>query len=65
MRFSDIIGSFNISTYPQVALVIFLAVFVLITVRLLRREATREAEDARTLPLDDAPLRTDREATSN
>jgi cbb3-type cytochrome oxidase subunit 3 len=65
MRFSDIIASLNISTYPQVALVIFLSVFVLISLRLLRREATAEANQAGNLPLEDAPLRHAPTDTSN
>lgn len=53
MRFSDIIGSFDISTWPQAALVIFLAVFVAVSVRLLGRERGREAREAAMLPFGD------------
>ncbi len=55
MRFSDIIGSFNISTWPQAALVIFVCVFVAVSLRLIGRERSREAREASMLPLDEGP----------
>ncbi len=56
-------SSFDLSFYPQVALVLFLAVFIGICWRtLLRRE--RNAEDPAMLPLqDDQPTPASRENT--
>ncbi|MEY3230332.1 MAG: hypothetical protein RL689_421 [Planctomycetota bacterium] len=53
MRFSDIIASLDISTWPQAALVIFVCVFLAVSIRLLGRERVREAREASMLPLDD------------
>jgi hypothetical protein len=57
MRFSDIIGSLNISTYPQAALLIFIGVFVAVSVRLFTKGTREQYEGAGGMPLDEAPLR--------
>lgn len=57
MRFSDIIGSLNISTYPQVALIIFIAVFIAVSVRLFTKTTREQYKGAGELPLDEAPVR--------
>ena len=66
MRFSDIIGSLNISTYPQAALLIFIGVFVAVSARLFLKSTRQQYEGAGLLPLNEAPVRTkDTETTTN
>ncbi len=55
MRISDIVSNMNLATYPQIALVIFLAVFAAVTWRVLRNRHAREYAEAARLPLEDAP----------
>jgi cbb3-type cytochrome oxidase subunit 3 len=59
MRFSDIIGALNISTYPQVALLIFIGVFIAVSARLFIKGTREQYEVASGLPLDEAPVRGD------
>ncbi|MGF1511671.1 MAG: cbb3-type cytochrome oxidase subunit 3 [Myxococcota bacterium] len=51
MRLSELMSSMDLSFYPQVALVIFLAVFIGVVVRLFTRK--EEYERAARLPLED------------
>ena len=53
MRLSDIMSNMNLSFYPQVALVIFLAVFVAVVVRVFSKSAAKDYEEASKLPLED------------
>ena len=55
MKLTDIMSYADLSTFPQVGLVIFLVVFATVAWRVLRpAAATREAlERAARLPLDD------------
>lgn len=56
MKLSDIMGYADLSIYAEVAMVIFLLVFVTIAVRLWlpsKQDALREAS---MLPLNDEPL---------
>lgn len=55
MRISDIVSSMDLATYPQVALIIFLSVFAVVSWRTFRRKHTQEFADAAKLPLEDAP----------
>jgi cbb3-type cytochrome oxidase subunit 3 len=52
MRLSDIMSQMGLATYAELALVLFLGVFVAVTVRLFR---TKEGEHLRAarIPLDD------------
>jgi cell division protein FtsL len=56
MRFSDIIGSLDISTYPRVALILFIGVFIAAVGRVIANRASDELTHAARLPLEDAPL---------
>jgi hypothetical protein len=56
MRFSDIIGSLDISTYPQVALIIFIGVFIAAVGRVIAKRSSEGLDQAARLPLEDAPL---------
>ncbi len=58
MRLVDVLSSVDLSVYPEAAIVIFLGVFLLTTLRVLRRPRT-EIERAARLPLDDSPIRRD------
>lgn len=53
---SDLVGGLELSAYPQVALVIFLGVFVLVLLRVFARSRKAEYERAATIPLEDAPV---------
>jgi cbb3-type cytochrome oxidase subunit 3 len=55
VKLSDIMGNAGLAFYAEVALVIFMAVFVLITVRLFMPSAQQELREAARLPLDDDP----------
>jgi cbb3-type cytochrome oxidase subunit 3 len=55
MRLSDIMSALRLSTYAEVALVLFILAFVAITVHVFRRKNAAEWELARHLPLEDAP----------
>ena len=57
MRLSELISRLSPSQFTEIAMVIFLAVFVAITIRALRRSARPIHEHAAGLPLaDDAPI---------
>jgi hypothetical protein len=53
MRLSDVIGSLDIATYPQIALVIFLAVFAAVCWRLLRHTTSQQMRSLSMIPLDE------------
>ena len=53
MRLSDIMGHAGLSTYAEVALVIFLIAFLLIAVGVFAPSRTREFDEASRMPLDD------------
>ncbi len=50
---SDIVSFLDLSTYPQVALVIFLGVFVGVLWRVLDRTRAAELESHGRMPLED------------
>lgn len=52
MRLSDIVSNLDLSIYPQVALLIFVATFIAISIRTLRR-SRREMDAHARLPIDD------------
>ena len=55
MKLSDIMGHADLAFYAQVALVLFLAVFVAVAVRVLRPSRKTALEAAGAMALEDAP----------
>jgi len=55
VKLSDIMGYANLSTYAEVALLIFFIVFVALSVRLFLPGQEAELRAAARLPLDDDP----------
>jgi cbb3-type cytochrome oxidase subunit 3 len=53
MKLSDIMGHANLSMYAEVAMVIFLIVFVAVAVRLFLPSRQQDLRDAARLPLED------------
>lgn len=53
MKLSDIMGNAGLSMYAQVALVMFLAVFIAVTIRTWAPSRKREMDEAAMLPLND------------
>ncbi len=53
MKLSDIMGNANLSFYAEVALVIFLVVFLAVAVRLFLPSRQKDLEEASRLPLED------------
>lgn len=62
MRLSDIVGHLDLATYPIVAMVIFLAVFAGVCLRVFTKARNAEFAKAAAMPLEDAPATTN---TSN
>jgi cbb3-type cytochrome oxidase subunit 3 len=54
MGLSSIVSKAGLGSYAEIALLIFLAVFVAVTVHTLRKKREAEFEHASRLPLDDA-----------
>lgn len=52
MRLSELMSKMDLSAYPQVALIIFLAVFAGVLVRVFSRKRGPEYRRAARLPLD-------------
>ncbi len=50
----DLLGQLDYSTFAELALLSFLAIFAVVAARTFRRPADEDDRDAR-LPLDDAP----------
>jgi hypothetical protein len=53
MKLSDIMSGAGLSNYAEIALVIFLAVFVIMAIRTFAPSRSREMKEASMLPLDD------------
>lgn len=53
MRLTDIMSGLNLSIYPQIALVIFVAIFTGVLIRVFSRSRKSEFERAANLPLND------------
>lgn len=53
MKLSDIMSNAGLSMYAQVALVLFLGVFIAITIRTFMPSRSRELDEAAQLPLDE------------
>lgn len=54
MKLSDIMSHAGLSSYAQVALVIFLTVFIAIVIRTFWPSRNAELQEAALLPLDDS-----------
>lgn len=65
MRLSDLMSRLELSVYPQVALVIFLGVFVAVMVRIFGRTRSRELDRAAMLPLEDSPIASTKEGRAS
>ena len=63
MKLSDIMSAAGLSIYADIALVIFLVVFLAITIRTFAPSRGRELDEASRLPFDDGRIaaRTTRE----
>ena len=55
MKLSDVVGHAGLAIYAQIALLLFLAVFVAVVVRVFRPSAKADLEAAGRMPLEDAP----------
>lgn len=53
MKLSDIMSHAGLSSYAEVALVLFLGVFIAITIRTFLPSRSRELYEASLLPLED------------
>lgn len=60
MKLSDIMSYAQLSVYTEVALVLFLGVFLAITIRTFMPSRTKELEAAARLPLEDDVVLTPR-----
>ena len=61
MRLSDIMSNAGLSTYAEVALVIFLVAFLLITLSVFAPSRRQEFDEASRMPLDDTHPQTPRQ----
>jgi cbb3-type cytochrome oxidase subunit 3 len=53
MKLSDVMSSMGLAAYAEIAMVIFLAVFLAVALQLLRKKNIEAYERARLIPLDD------------
>lgn len=53
MRLSDLMSAADLDIWPQMALVIFIAVFVGVVVKTFAKSQQKNHEEARFLPLED------------
>lgn len=60
MRLSDIMSNAGLSTYAEIALVIFLIAFLLITLSVFAPSRKQEFDEASRMPLDDTHPQTPR-----
>ena len=58
MSLSDIMSNAGLAFYAEVALVLFLLVFIVVVARLLLPSRRRELDEASRLPFDDEPSTT-------
>ena len=62
MKLSDIVSYAQLSSYAEVALVLFLGVFIAVSIRTFMPSRNREHEAASRLPLEDDVVLTPRHA---
>lgn len=53
MRLSDVMSAMDLTTFPQVALVLFLGVFLVVVVRVYVRGRAADFEGVSRLPFED------------
>jgi cbb3-type cytochrome oxidase subunit 3 len=56
MKLSDIMSNSGLSNYAEIALAIFLTVFIVVAIRTFAPSRSREMKEASMLPLDDGAL---------
>jgi cbb3-type cytochrome oxidase subunit 3 len=59
MSLTDLMSGMKLSTWPIMALALFLAVFVSVMWRTFRKSARQDHAETAQLPLDDAPVVSD------
>ncbi len=64
MSLTDLMSAMDLAAFPIVSLVIFLGVFVLISIR-VKRATSAEMHDAAMLPMSDEPTANPVDPTSN
>jgi cbb3-type cytochrome oxidase subunit 3 len=60
MKLSDIMGAANLSAYAEVAMILFLAAFIVIVITVFSRGRQRTYDAASRMPLDDEHPQTPR-----
>ncbi len=53
MKLSDIMGAMELHAYAEIAMVLFMAMFVMVVLYVLKRGNATRFEQARFMPLDD------------
>lgn len=53
MRLSDVMSAMDLTTFPQVSLILFLGVFVVVLVRVYVRGRPSDFESVARLPIED------------
>lgn len=56
MKMSDLVGNLDLAIYPIVGLVLFMSVFIGVTISVMAKRRARELDDAARLPLEDGPV---------
>jgi cbb3-type cytochrome oxidase subunit 3 len=62
MKLSDVVGNAGLSTFAEIAMIVFLVAFVAIVVRLFWPSRKDPLERQRFIPLEDDPVEYKREA---
>ena len=62
MRLSELMSGMNLATFPQVALVIFIGVFVAVAARTIWKGRGNGFDEERALPLDDGSVTSRKDA---
>jgi len=65
MRLSDIMSAADLDVWPQMALVIFIAVFVGVVIKTFAKSQQQKHEEARYLPLEDDEGRKDEDEVNS
>jgi cbb3-type cytochrome oxidase subunit 3 len=60
MKLSDIMGAAGLSAYAEIAMIIFIVVFVAVLIRIFAPGRRRSYDDAGRMPLDDEHPQTPR-----
>ncbi|MCB9589914.1 MAG: cbb3-type cytochrome c oxidase subunit 3 [Polyangiaceae bacterium] len=62
MKLSEIMSNMGLTSYAEIGLLIFFAVFIAVVFRVYSKKHQSEYEAARLMPLDDELVRTPRDA---